>query len=91
MGKEMYKNFVSAIYVFNIIMQSLFTLLTPAAFGFLVCWIFVKKVGAPPWIYAIFLPLGIIVGFISMIKFVISASESLERLEQQRNGKQDKD
>ena len=87
----MYKNFVSAIYVFNIVMQSLFTLLTPAALGFLVCWLFVSKVGAPSWIYAIFLPILIIVGFISMIKFVISASESLERLEKQRNNKKDKD
>ncbi len=87
----MYKNFVSAIYVFNIVMQSLFTLLTPAALGFLVCWLLVSKAGAPSWIYAIFLPLGIIVGFFSMIKFAISASESLERLENERNDKKDKD
>lgn len=87
----MYKNFVSAIYVFNIIMQSLFTLITPAALAFLVCRIFINRLGAPGWIYAIFLPLGIIIGFISMIKFAISASESLERLEKERNDKNDKD
>ena len=87
----MYKNFVSAIYVFNIVMQSLFTLLTPAALAFLACWLSVSKLGAPSWIYAIFLPLGIIIGFVSMIKFAISASESLERLEKERNDKNDKD
>ena len=87
----MYKGFVSASYVFNIVMQSLFTLLTPAALGFSVCWLFINKVGAPSWIYAIVIPLGIIIGFISMIKFAISASESLERLEKERNDKMDKD
>lgn len=86
----MYKNFVSAIYVFNIVIQSLFTLLTPAAVGFLICRILISNAGAPPWLYAIFVPFGIIFGFISMIKFAISASESLERLEKQRQNDKDK-
>ena len=77
----MYKKFVGAMYVLNIIMQSIFTLLTPAALGFFIAWLSVSKLSAPEWLYAVLIPLGIISGFISMVKFAISASEGLERME----------
>lgn len=78
------KNFISALYVFNIVIQSIISLLSPAAVAFLIGWLFVSKVGAPTWIYAPLIVLGVIVGFVSMIRFAISASEGLERLERQR-------
>ncbi len=81
----MYKNFVGALYVINIILQCIFTLATPALFMFLVAWLFISKLGAPVWLYAILLPIGFIMGLISMIKFAIAASEGLERLEKQRD------
>lgn len=80
----MYKRFVGAMYVINIIAQAMFTLLIPAALMLAVAWLFVEKCGAPGWLYAVLVTLGIISGFISMIRFVIRASESLERLEKQR-------
>ena len=83
----MYKNFVGALYVMNIVLQCIFTLLTPAALAFLLSWLLTSKLGAPIWIYAIFLPIGFIMGLISMVKFAISASEGLERLEKQGKGK----
>ncbi len=79
-----YKRFVGAMYVINIIAQAMFTLLIPAALMLAVAWLFVEKCGAPGWLYAVLVTLGIISGFISMIRFVIRASESLERLEKQR-------
>ena len=82
----MYKNLVGALYVINIVLQCIFTLATPALFMFLISWLFISKLGAPTWIYAILIPIGFILGLISMIKFAISASEGLERLEKQRNG-----
>ena len=82
----MYKNFVGALYVINIVAQCIFTLATPALFMFFVSWLFISKLGAPTWLYAILIPIGFIMGLISMIKFAISASEGLERLEKQRNG-----
>ena len=83
----MYKKFVGSLYVINIIAQSIFTLLTPAALMFLFAWLLVDKCSLPTWIYAIFLPLGIITGLISMVRFAISASEALERLEAQNTRK----
>ena len=81
----MYKNFVGALYVINIVFQCILTLITPAAFMLLVSWLFVSKLGAPTWIYAVLITVGFVFGIISMIKFAISASEGLERLEKQGN------
>ena len=81
----MQKKFIGALYVLNIISQAIFTLLTPTAIMFFIALLFVKKVGVPEWIYAILIPVGFIAGFISMIRFAISASEGLNRLEKQQN------
>ena len=78
------------MYVINIIAQAMFTLLIPAALMLAISWLFVAKCGAPSWLYAVLVTLGIISGFVSMIRFVIRASESLERLEKERNSKKKK-
>ena len=79
----MYRNLVGALYVINIVVQCIITLLVPAGIGFLIAFFAVRE-GAPGWLYAVLVPVGIISGFISMIKFAINASEALERLEKQR-------
>lgn len=86
--RGMNKSFIGAMYVLNIVLQCIFTLLSPAAFMLLVAWLFISKLGAPVWLYAILIPIGFIMGLISMIRFAISASEGLERLEKQ--GKSEK-
>ena len=83
----MYKRFVGAMYVINIIAQAIVTLLIPAAILFAIAWLFVAKCGAPEWLYAVMITLWIMSGFVSMIRFVIRASEGLERMENQRNSK----
>jgi len=83
----MYKNLVSALYVMNIVFQCILTLVAPAAFMLLISWLFVTRLSAPTWLYAILIPLGFLTGLVSMIKFAISASLGLERLEKERNGK----
>ncbi len=50
-----------------------------------VSWLLVSKVGAPPWLYAVLVPIGTVSGLISMIRFAIVASENLTRLEEQNN------
>ena len=77
----------SSLYSFNIIMQAIFSLVTPAGFLFLVAWLLINKAGAPEWIYAIAIPLGILIGLFSMIKFIFSATEALTRLEEQNEKK----
>ena len=84
-----YKELVSSIYVLNIIAQSIFSLAVPIGLMLLLSWILTTRAGAPGWIYAPLVVLGVAVGFISMIKFALSASESLERLEKQRKNKKD--
>lgn len=85
----MYKNFVSSMYVLNIVFQAIFTLVTPPLLLFLVNLFCVSKLSFPKWTYAISLSVGFILGIISMIKFAITASEALERLEKQRKNKED--
>ena len=79
----MYKKFFSALYVLNIVMQAIVTLLIPVGIMFGIGWLFINYVGAPLWLYAILLPIGAISGLISMVRFIIRASEGLERLEKQ--------
>ena len=53
-----------------------------------ISWLLVSRAGAPSWIYAVFISVGIIAGLVSMVKFVINATSNLERLEKQnRKGK----
>ena len=77
----MYRKFISAMYVLNIVFQALFTLVMPAAFGYLLCLLLIEFAGADPWIYAAGITLGVLIGFYSMIKFVLSAMAGLDRLE----------
>ena len=81
----MYKKIVYATYTLNIVFHALVTLISPAALLFLAAYLLVSKVGAPEWIYAPFIVLGFIAGFVSMIKFVISAFQNLDRLRESQN------
>ena len=83
----MYKKLVSALYLVNIVAQSIVTLLIPAGIMFLISWLLVSKCSAPTWIYAVLITVGVISGFISMIRFVIRAAEGVERLESQKKKK----
>ena len=87
----MYQRFTGALYVINIIVQAAFTLLTPAGLMFLISWLLVDKCGAPTWIYAPAITVGVLAGFVSMIRFVISASEGLERLEKEQGKRKKND
>jgi hypothetical protein len=84
---KVYKKLVSALYMMNIVAQSIVTLLIPAGLMFLLSWLLVSKCSMPTWLYAVLIPIGVISGFVSMIKFVIRAGESVERLEKQNKRK----
>ncbi len=86
----MNKNFVSSLYVINIIAQCIFSLIMPMLLMLAVSWLLVSRAGLPSWIYAVLVPIGTLGGIVSMIKFAISASESLTRLERQRENKDSK-
>ena len=84
----MYKRFIGALYVMNIVFQAILTLLVPPAFLFFINYLLVSRLSLPPWTYAISISVGFIAGMVSMIKFAIAAAEGLERLEKQnKNGR----
>lgn len=84
----MYRKFISAMYLLNIIFQSFFDLALPIGATILISWLLVEKAGAHGWIYAPLVVIGVIIGFVSMIRFILSATRALDRLEAQ--GKQKK-
>lgn len=81
----MYRKIISATYVLNIIFQSFFNLAFPIGLGILFSWLLVEKAAVPGWIYAPLVIIGVIIGFSSMIRFILSAMRALERLEAQSN------
>ena len=78
-----YRKFISATYVINTVLQGFFTLLTPIALMVLVGWLTTNKLGAPSWVFVPLILIGVVGGFISMIKFILIAMRQLERLEKQ--------
>lgn len=81
----------SALYVVNIIFQSIFTLLMHIGGGLLVSWLLVEKCGLPPWVYAIIITLTVFSGLFSMIRFILSAMRALYNLEKSRKEKRRND
>ena len=78
---------ISFIYVMNVIMQSIFSLLFNVAVYFGIGYLLTSVFGADTWVYIPLILVGFIIGIISMIRFIISAMAGIERLENERNGK----
>ena len=86
----MHKKFFNAIYALNIFFQGFLSLATPIALALLLAWLFTSKLAAPEWIFAPFVIIGVAIGFLSMIRFIIAAGNALERLEREQNEKNKK-
>ena len=87
----MYRKFISAMYLLNIIFQSFFDLALTIGATILISWLLVEKTGAPGWIYAPLVVIGVIIGFVSMIRFILSATRALDRIEAQSKQKKGED
>ncbi len=72
----------SAFYVINIIFQAIVTLLWQIGLALLLGYALVRWASAPTWIYVPIITLGALSGFVSMIRFILSAMRSLENIEQ---------
>ena len=79
----MYKKFVSSLYVLNIVFQAFYTLALPIGIGALASFLLTKYASLPGWIWAVFITLGVFTGLFSMVKFIITAMNNLDRLEKQ--------
>lgn len=73
------------LYAINIIFQGLFTLAMPIGLGILASWLLVSYAGLPGWIYAPLVIIGVLIGFYSMVRFIMTAMAGIERLERQQN------
>lgn len=71
----------NAAYLINVIFQSFFNLMFPMALMFFIGWIAVSRLSFGQWVYAVLLIFGLIIGLISMIKFLIYALDSFEKIE----------
>ena len=87
----MHKKLFNALYILNIVSQALFTLIIPAALLYGIAWLLVTRLSLPEWIYAVALVVGFILGFVSMIKFVLTSMAGLERLEKDQADTKEKD
>ncbi len=87
MAQNRYTRFVGALYVINIVSQALFTLVIPIALGVLASYLLVRFASAPEWIYALLVTGGALSGLYGMVKFVLGAMASLERLEKEQGTK----
>ena len=80
----MHKRFFNAMYVFNVILQAFFSLLTPVALGFAIAWLLVAKLSVGEWAYVVFIILGVGSGLVGMVRFVLSSMSGIERLEREQ-------
>ena len=78
------KNFMNAMYALNIILQAFWSLLFPIGAGVLIGWLLTEKCNMGSYLFVILILLGVFVGIISMVRFLISALSGLERLEKEQ-------
>ena len=81
---------VSFMYALNIVLQSLFSLLFSTAIFVGIAYLSVTYLGAGEWIYIPAVLVGLVLGVISMVRFIISAMAGLERLEKQKKKSTDR-
>ena len=79
----MYKKTISAVYVINIALQSIFTLVWQIAAAVGIAYLAVRFLSAPNWIYVPLILAGVLTGLVSMVRFLLGAMRSLDRLEAQ--------
>ncbi len=79
----MYKKFISAFRLLNVLFQSIYSLVLPIGIGALASFLLTKYASAPEWIWAVLMVIGTFGGLYSMIKYIISATASIDRMEKQ--------
>ena len=80
----MYRKFISAFQMLNILLQALYSLALPIGIGALASFLLTKYASAPGWIWAVLMVIGTLGGFYSMVKYVLSAIANIDRMEKQR-------
>ena len=71
-------------YLINIVLQGFWCLLFPIGVAFGIGWLMVNKLFWPGWVMVPPLVLATFMGLYSMCKFLISATDAMDRMEKQR-------
>ena len=85
----MKRGWIRSMYLWNLVIQSIVSLLSPIAVLCALAWLLSERLGVGSWIYAVLILLGVFVGLLSMIRFLLGASRALESLERE-HGEKDK-
>ena len=75
---------MNAMYALNIILQAFWSLLFPIGAGVLAGWLLTEKCDVGNYVFVILILLGVLIGLVSMIRFLLSALAGLERLEKEQ-------
>lgn len=81
---SMYDKITSALHTLNIVFQALYSLALPIGIGALASYLLTKHTSVGGWIWAVLLVAGVFIGLYSMVKFLLTATANLERLERER-------
>lgn len=76
--------FVNTLHIVNIVFQSFYSLLFPVAIAGLISYLLTSNGIADSWVWAVALTVGFLIGLVSMIKFILSATANLDRIEKER-------
>ena len=87
----MRRGWIRSMYLWNIVIQSIVSLLSPIAILVAVAWLLSERAGVGSWIYAVLILLGVFVGLVSMVRFLLGASRALDSLEREHAAKEKKD
>ncbi len=80
----MYKKFMNALSMLNLLGQAIYSLALPIALGALAAFLLTEYASAPSWIWAIFMTLGALLGLYSMVKYILTATAGMDRMKKQQ-------
>ena len=77
----MYKRFIDALKLLNLLFQAIYSLALPIGIGVLIAHLTTKYLSWHPVMWAIFPIIGTFIGLYSMVKFILISIRNIERLE----------
>ena len=81
----------STIMSVNTVFQAVACLLSPMAAAAFVSWLLTKNGIVGPWIYAVLVPLGALIGLVAMIGYVVKAAEAEKAMKNAEKEETDED
>lgn len=89
--KNGYRKFITPLYVINITVQALISLISPILLMLLFAYLLTAYASAGGWVYVVFIMLGVFSGLYSMVVFILRAGRALEAIEKQHKEDNEKE